>query len=154
MPVSITVTKKDKEIDELCLSLARDEQRKSKCLLRHVGAIITRDRKICSSGFNGIPFGIIPCTKNSPCMNGTSQTGITCNRGCIGLCAEQAAIVEAARKGVDLNGATLYSTHSPCIRCAFFIILVGIRRVVYDERYEDESGINLLEKVGIEVRRP
>jgi dCMP deaminase len=154
MSVSISVTKRGKETDDLYLSLARDQAKKSKCLLRQVGAIITRNGRILATGYNGIPFEILPCSNSSPCMNGrTSQSGgNTCNRGCIGLCAEQFAIIDAAKKGMDLNGATVYCTHSPCIKCAMIMILVGIAEVVYEEKYPDDSAIKLLEKAGVEAK--
>lgn len=151
MSVSISVMKRGRDEDEFYLSLARDQAKKSKCLLRQVGAVITRDGRILSTGYNGIPFEILPCTNSSSCMNGNNSQsgGNSCNKGCIGLCAEQFAILEAAQKGMNLNGATMYCTHSPCIKCAMTMILVGIAEVVYEERYPDDSAIELLEKAGI-----
>jgi dCMP deaminase len=146
---------KDKRHD-MYLSLARNSAHKSKCPKRQVGAIIVKNGSILGTGYNGIPFGILDCVRENLCMNNHNDAKANCNtsyRGCIGLCAEQIAIINAARKGIEVDGATLYCTHSPCIKCAMCIVAANIAEVIYEEEYPNNLAMKFLEKAGVSVKK-
>jgi dCMP deaminase len=120
--------------------------RRGTCERAQVGAVISRDGRIISTGYVGAPAGAEHCTSVG-CQLGN-------HNGCIRtIHAEANAIAYAARAGTGTESAELFCTHSPCEPCAKLIISAGIRRVVYATRYRDETGVNLLESVGIEVRQ-
>lgn len=119
---------------------------------RQVGAIIVRDKRILTTGYNGAPQGIPSCKERAECVreimgipSGTRQ------EMCYAVHAEQNAIVQAAKLGLSLEGATLYCTHQPCSICTRLIINSGIKRVVYDEGYPDEFSLKLFSLAGVEI---
>lgn len=119
---------------------------------RQVGAIIVRDKRILTTGYNGAPQGIPSCKERVECVreimgipSGTRQ------EMCYAVHAEQNAIVQAAKLGLSLEGATLYCTHQPCSICTRLIINSGIKRVVYDEGYPDEFSLKLFGLAGVEI---
>ena len=121
---------------------------------RHVGAIIVKDKHVLTTGYNGAPAGIQSCTERGECLrrkldipSGTRQ------EICYAVHAEQNAIVQAARLGVNVNGATLYCTHQPCVICAKIIINAGIKRVVYKHGYPDEFSLTLFSDAGVTVEK-
>ena len=121
---------------------------------RHVGAIIVKDKHVLTTGYNGAPAGIQSCTERGECLrrkldipSGTRQ------EICYAVHAEQNAIVQAARLGVNVNGATLYCTHQPCVICAKIIINAGIKRVVYKHGYPDEFSLALFSDAGVTVEK-
>jgi dCMP deaminase len=119
---------------------------------RQVGAIITRDKRILTTGYNGAPAGLKSCKEKGVCMR--EQLGIpsgTRHELCYAVHAEQNAIIQAAKQGIALDGATLYCTHQPCSICCKMIINSGIRRVVYKEGYPDEFSMKMFEEAGMVV---
>lgn len=119
---------------------------------RHVGAIIVRDKRVLTTGYNGAPSGIKSCVERGECLR--KKLGIpsgTRHELCYAVHAEQNAIAQAAKLGVVLEGATLYCTHQPCVICAKMIINSGIKRIVYKEGYPDEFSIELLKEAGVET---
>lgn len=121
---------------------------------RQVGAVIVRDKRILTTGYNGAPSGIRSCVEKGECMR--DKLGIksgTCAELCYAVHAEQNAIVQAAKLGLSLEGATLYCTHQPCSICSRLIINSGIKRVVYDLGYPDDFSLELFEKAGVEIVR-
>lgn len=121
--------------------MARVWASNSYCRRRQVGALIVKDKMIISDGFNGTPSGF---------ENICEEDGIT--KPYV-LHAEANAITKVAKSGNNSDGATLYVTAAPCIECSKLIIQAGIRRVVYEDEYRLEDGINLLKRAGIEVER-
>jgi dCMP deaminase len=109
--------------DEYFLRIACDVATRATCLRRHVGAVIVRDKRILSTGYNGSPPGQPHCT----------DVGCLIEDGrCIRtLHAEQNALIQAALHGVSTQGATLYGTCRPCHVCARMIVGAGIERVVF-----------------------
>lgn len=106
---------------------------------RHVGAIIVKDKRVLTTGYNGAPENIQSCADRKECLrrklnipSGTKQ------EICYAVHAEQNAIIQAARLGVNISGATLFCTHQPCVICAKMIINAGISRVVYRHGYPVE----------------
>ena len=122
------------------------------CYRRKVGAIIVKDKRVLTTGYNGAPAGISSCVDRGEClrekMNIPSGTRA---ETCYAAHAEQNAIIQAARYGANIDGATLYCTHQPCVICAKMIINAGIKRVVYKEGYPDEFSIRLFEEAGTKI---
>lgn len=119
---------------------------------RHVGAIVVRDKRVLTTGYNGAPSGIKSCVERGECLR--KKLGIpsgTRHELCYAVHAEQNAIAQAAKLGIVLEGATLYCTHQPCVICAKMIINSGIKRIVYKEGYPDEFSIELLKEAGVET---
>lgn len=121
---------------------------------RHVGAVIVRDKRILTTGYNGAPSGIVSCVDRGECMR--VKLGIasgTRHELCYAVHAEQNAIIQAAKLGISVQGATLYCTHQPCVICCKMIINSGISRVVYREGYPDEFSLRLFAEAGVNVER-
>lgn len=119
---------------------------------RHVGAIIVRDKRVLTTGYNGAPSGVKSCVEKGECLR--KKLGIpsgTRHELCYAVHAEQNAIAQAAKLGIVLEGATLYCTHQPCVICAKMIINSGIKRIIYKEGYPDEFSLQLLKEAGVET---
>ena len=128
--------------DETLMEVARAYARRSTCCRRHVGAAIGKDGRTLSTGYNGAPSGLPHCTPE------TCNENHSCTRTAH---AEMGAIAYAARHGIKIEGATIYTTVSPCTICAWLIINSGIKRVVYAEAFRDTQPIDDLRAAGIEV---
>ncbi len=111
------------------------------CSRLQVGAVIAKNTRVVSSGYNGAPAGIDHCVHldDKPCE--------------VAAHAEENAIVFAARSGISTDGATMYCTHAPCSRCARLIINAGIAFVFFDKYYRSTGGIDLLNAAFIPVRQ-
>jgi len=133
------------------MGIARLVSTRSTCLRRQVGAVIVRDRRILTTGYNGPPRGIAHCDVVG-CLR--EQMGVPSGQRldiCRALHAEQNAIIQAALHGVYTEGAMIYVTHQPCFTCAKMIINAGIVRVVYGEGYPDELARQVLEEARVEL---
>ncbi len=126
--------------DRAYLRIATEWGRLSYCKRKQVGAIIVRDRMIISDGYNGTPSGFENCCEDA---DGFTQWYV--------LHAEANAILKVARSTQSCEGATLYITLSPCKECSKLIHQSGIKRVVYQHGYRDDSGLQFLIKAGVEV---
>ena len=121
---------------------------------RKIGAIIVRDKRILTTGYNGAPSGIKSCVERGECLR--RKMGMpsgTRHEMCYAIHAEQNAIVQAARLGIRIDGATLYCTHQPCVICAKMIVNANIARVVYKNGYPDEFSMHILSEAGVLVQR-
>ena len=121
---------------------------------RSVGAVVVRDRRVLTTGYNGAPAGIVSCKEKGYCMR--DKLGIpsgTQHEKCYAVHAEQNAIVQAAKMGVSLLGATLYCTHQPCTICSKIIINSGISDIIYKYDYPDEFAQQLLKEAKVNVYR-
>ena len=117
---------------------------------RKIGAVIVKNKRIVTTGYNGAPAGIRTCVERGECLR--EKLGIpsgTRHEICYAVHAEQNAIIQAARLGSSIDGATLYCTHQPCVLCAKMIVNSGIRRVVYREGYPDEFALQMLTEGGV-----
>lgn len=141
--------------DDIYMNLATDLARRSHCVKAQVGAVLTRDTRIISIGYNGPPSGTHNCDEEWP------ETG--CPRDSKGSCslalhAEENAIIYAVKNGVSLEGATLYTTLSPCLSCARLIYSSGVRKMIYKHSYAEykglplDEGIEFLRKFGVHVQ--
>lgn len=131
---------KQHQLDQRYLRMARIWAENSYCQRRQVGALVVKDQRIISDGYNGTPCGF-----ENQCED---EQGVTHPYV---LHAEANAITKLARSSNNSDGATLYVTASPCIECAKLIIQAGIKRVVYGEKYRLDDGLNLLKKANIKV---
>lgn len=139
-------------IDEVMLEVTRSLARRSTCRRRHMGALMTTPEGfILASGYNGAPSGAPHCT-DIGCARDNIESG-TRHELCRAVHAEQNAIVQAAKHGISLKGATCYCTNQPCIICAKLMVNLGIARVVYLYDYPDKKGIDALLDAGVEVVR-
>ncbi len=136
------------------MDLAGNLARKSHCVKMKVGAVISKDTRIVSLGYNGPPAGTHNCDQEWP------ESGCARDRkgGCsLALHAEANAILYAAKNQITLEGGTLYVTLSPCLPCARIIYTTGIRKVIYRDSYaaykgiDEEEGVNFLKRFGVEV---
>ena len=121
---------------------------------RQVGAVIVRDKRILTTGYNGAPAGVTSCKDRCECMREklNIQSG-TRQEMCYAVHAEQNAVIQAAKLGISLQGATLYCTHQPCSMCTRIIINSGIERVVYEQGYPDEFSLELFKEAGIKIEK-
>lgn len=121
---------------------------------RKIGAVIVKNKRIVTTGYNGAPAGIKTCVERGECLR--EKLGIasgTRAEMCYATHAEQNAIIQAAKLGVSIDGATLYCTHQPCVICAKMIVNAGIRRVVYRHGYPDTFSLEILSEAGVLLER-
>jgi dCMP deaminase len=131
--------------DEYFIEITRAVAKRSTCRRAQVGAIIVKDKRILTTGYNGAPRGLPHCLDV-----GCEIVDGHCVRT---LHAEQNAIIQAALHGVSVEGGTIYSTHQPCHVCAKMIINAGLVRVVYVGEYHDEIAMEYLRLAGVRVER-
>lgn len=124
---------------------------RSSCLRRQVGALLVKDRNILATGYNGVPSGIRHCEATGCLRERLQVPSGERHELCRGLHAEQNAIIQAAKHGTNIDGATLYCTTMPCIICTKMIINAGITKVIYGEGYTDELAREMITEAAIEV---
>jgi len=138
--------------DEYFMQMAELAATRSTCLRRHVGAVIVQDRHMVATGYNGAPRGIMHCGERGGCLR--EKLNVPSGERhelCMGLHAEQNAIIQAATLGQSVEGATIYVTHQPCVICAKMIIKAGIRRIVVKEGYPDQLAVDILAEAGLKI---
>lgn len=119
---------------------------------RQVGAVIVKNKRVMTTGYNGAASGIKICKERGSCLRRELNIPSgTRHEICYATHAEQNAIIQAAKLGVCIDGATLYCTHQPCVICAKMIINSGIKRIVYKDGYPDEFSMQLLRESGVEI---
>lgn len=135
-------------MDITCLVAER-----STCLRRSVGAIIVKEHRILSTGYNGAPSGIRHCSEVGCLRESMNIESGQRHELCRGIHAEQNAIIQAAYHGVPIRGATLYCTNLPCAICTKMLINAGMTEICYKEGYADELSMSLLDEAGIVLRQ-
>ncbi len=140
--------------DEYFMQIARIATLRSNCMKRKVAAVIVKDRRIISTGYNGTPRGVKNCNEGGcPRCNSFADSG-TALSDCFCSHAEENAIVQAAYHGISVREATLYTTFSPCLICTKIIINAGIVEVVYNLDYPlNEVARDLLAEAGVKMRQ-
>ena len=121
---------------------------------RAIGCVIVKDKRIMTTGYNGAPAGLKTCRERGECLR--RKLGIasgTRAEVCYAIHAEQNAIIQAAKLGISIDGATLDCTHQPCSVCTRMIINAGIRRVVYENGYPDDFSLELFHQAGIPLEK-
>jgi len=125
--------------------------KRSTCLRRAVGAIIVKDKRMLTTGYNGAPSGIKHCLEVG-CLREQLNIGSgERHELCRGIHAEQNAIIQAAYHGVSVKGASLYCTNLPCSICAKMIINAGIRKIYYRSGYADSLSQEMLQEAGVDL---
>lgn len=140
--------------DEYFLAIAELVSCRSTCLRRSVGAILVKDKRILTTGYNGAPTGINHCLDLGCLREHYDVPSGERHELCRGLHAEQNAIIQAAMHGVGVQGATLYCTNHPCVICAKMIINAGVGTIVFRDGYSDQLSKNMLREAGINVVQP
>jgi len=138
--IDTILDEKKSRYDKAYMRMAIEWAKLSHCKRAQVGSLIVKDGMIISDGFNGSPTGL-----NNDCEDMANDTYWYV------IHSEANAILKCAKNGSSSKGATLYLTHSPCKDCAKMILQSGIERVVYNEKYRDNDGINFLKDSGIEI---
>ncbi len=140
--------------DEYFMNIATTVASRSNCMKRKVAAVVTIDRRIISTGYNGTPRGTVNCNEggcprcNSFAPGGTGLAECLCSHG------EENAITQAAYHGVTLRGGTIYTTFSPCLWCTKMIINAGLLEVVYNSDYPlGETSLALLREANVKLRK-
>ncbi len=139
--------------DTYFMDMAKLAARRSSCLRRAVGAVLVKDRRVLSTGYNGVPSGVTHCEVAGCLREKLDVPSGERHELCRGLHAEQNAIIQAAFHGVSIRGAVLYCTNLPCIICAKMLINAGVLRIVYAEGYADALTEEMLVEVGMELVR-
>lgn len=125
----------------------------SKCLRDKVGAVIVKDGKIISKGYNAVVGGVRDCPEIGCIRDLLNIPSGTRREVCRGICAEQHAISNASRNGVNISDSTIYITASPCHLCSKLIVNSGIKEIVYDKEYKDMLAEDFLMESGIKTRK-
>jgi dCMP deaminase len=128
------------------MEIARVVASRATCDRKHVGAVLVRERTILSTGYNGSIKGLPHCDEAGHMMEGGHCVAT--------IHAEANAILQAARNGVRIEGADIYTTASPCWPCFKLIANAGLHRIVYGEFYRDERIFDYSGKLGIELQGP
>jgi len=139
--------------DEYFMDIVDLVKERSTCLRRQVGALIVKDKRILSSGYNGAPSGCAHCDEIGCLREKNKIPSGERHELCRASHAEQNAIVQAAKHGIAIDGSTIYVTTQPCVICSKLIINSGITRVVYKGSYPDELSLKLLNEAKIDIMR-
>lgn len=140
--------------DAYFMNVARVVASRSNCVKRKVAAVVTLDKRIISTGYNGTPRGVRNCNEGGCARCNAFGRGGADLGDCVCSHGEENAITQAAYHGVSLRGATLYTTYCPCLLCTKMIINAGIVEVVYNGDYPlGEVSLSLLREAGVKVRQ-
>ena len=142
------------DFDDIFIALATNLAKRSHCVKKKVGAVLAKETRIISIGYNGPPAGTYNCDEKWP--------GVGCSRDAKGSCflalhAEQNAILYAVKNHTSVEGAVLYVTLAPCLPCARVIFSAGIEKVIYVESYaaykgiKQEEGVAFLKEFGVTI---
>ncbi|MDR3601992.1 MAG: dCMP deaminase family protein [Desulfosporosinus sp.] len=137
--------------DNYFMQMAQVVAGRSTCLRRQVGAVMVKDKQILTTGYNGSPSGLLHCDVVGCLRQSLNVPSGERHEICRAVHAEQNALVQAAKHGVMIDGADLYSTHQPCVLCVKLMINAGIRRVVYRHSYPDQLAVAMAREAGLEL---
>ena len=137
--------------DEYFMKIVDLVKTRSTCLRRQVGALIVKEKRIITSGYNGAPAGITHCAEVGCLRDQLKIPSGERHELCRAIHAEQNAIVQAAYTGISVKGATMYVSLQPCSLCAKLMINAGIVKLVYRGSYPDELAMSMLNESGIEL---
>jgi dCMP deaminase len=144
------------KFDDIFMDLAKNLAKRSHCIKAQVGAVLTKDTRIISIGYNGPPAGTHNCDDEFPEQGCPRDSKGSCS---LALHAEQNAILYASKNGASLENTTLYVTLSPCIACARVIYTMKIKKVLFLDSYAQykglavDEGVEFLRKFGVEVEQ-
>jgi len=127
--------------DQYFMEIAHTVATRATCPRLAVGAVLVREHRILTTGYNGAPHGVAHCTESGCIM---------VNDHCVRAThAEANAIVQGALHGVSVAGSTAYCTHQPCVNCTKLLISAGIVKIVYDVPYPDRIATELVTEAGV-----
>lgn len=138
--------------DEYFMRFAELAATRTTCLRRSVGAVIVKNKHILATGYNGAPKKVPHCKDLGGCLR--EKLNVPSGERhelCRALHAEQNAIIQCAMSGQNIEGATIYITHQPCIICSKMIINAGIKRIVVREGYPDNLAKQILSEAGLSI---
>lgn len=144
------------EFKDIFMELAQNLAKRSHCIKAQVGAVLTKDTRIISIGYNGPPKGTHNCDEEWPDKGCSTDSKGSCS---LALHAEQNAIIYALNNGMKIDGSTLYITLSPCLACARLLYSAQVSKVVYLKSYAEykglasDEGVDFLRRFGVEVEK-
>ena len=144
------------QFDDIFMELAVNLAKRSHCIKRHVGAVLTKDTRIISIGYNGPPAGTHNCDEEWPDKGCPRDSKGGCS---LAIHAEQNALLYAVKNKTEVKGATMYVTLAPCLACARILYTMGVSKVIYLNSYaeykgiDSDEGVDFLVKFGVDVER-
>lgn len=139
--------------DEYFMSIAEQVSGRSTCLRRNIGAVLVKDKRILATGYNGVPSGLAHCEDVGCLREQRNIESGSRHELCRGIHAEQNAVIQAAKHGIPIDGASIYCTHQPCVLCAKILINAGVIEIMFRESYPDPLSQELLAEAGIVPRQ-
>lgn len=139
--------------DEYFMAIASQVAGRSTCIRRHTGAVLVKDKRILATGYNGTPAGLRHCEEVGCLREQRAIPSGSHHELCRGIHAEQNAVIQAAKHGIPIDGATIYTTHQPCVLCAKILLNAGVVDIVYGEAYPDPLSEELLAEAELHPRR-
>ncbi|PKL40591.1 MAG: cytidine deaminase [Spirochaetae bacterium HGW-Spirochaetae-1] len=137
--------------DDYFMKIAEDVATRSTCIRRNVGAVVVKDKRILTTGYNGPPSGISHCTPETCLRTKFNVPSGERHELCRGLHAEQNAIIQAAYHGVQIRNGIIYVTHQPCSICTKMLINSGITKFIFNSPYVDPLADEMVKEAGIEM---
>ena len=134
------------------MSIAEQVAGRSTCMRRHTGAVLVKDKRILATGYNGVPAGLAHCEQVGCLREERNIASGSHHELCRGIHAEQNAVIQAAKHGIAIAGASVYCTHQPCVLCAKILVNAGVVEIVFRDSYPDELATALLTEAGIVPR--
>jgi dCMP deaminase len=125
--------------------------KRSTCTRRCVGAVVVKDKRILSTGYNGAPSGVRHCIETGCLREELNIASGERHELCRGIHAEQNAIIQAAYHGVSIKEASLFCTNLPCSICAKMIINAGIITIYYQTGYADQLSSDMMKEAGVDI---
>ncbi|MEW6358425.1 MAG: cytidine/deoxycytidylate deaminase family protein [Planctomycetota bacterium] len=138
--------------DQYFMKIAQEVATRSTCLRRHVGCVLVIEKRILATGYNGVPTGIEHCETRGCLRDEHNVPSGERHELCRGLHAEMNVLLQAARYGIKIDEATLYSTTFPCSLCAKMAVNGGIKHIICSSDYPDDLSKEILKEGGIDVR--
>lgn len=139
--------------DEYFMEIAELVKKRSTCLRRQVGAVIVKDNRILTTGYNGVPPKMKHCEEIGCLRQELNVPSGERHELCRALHAEQNAIIQAAKHGISVEDSTIYVTAQPCVICAKILIASGIKRIVFKGDYPDKLSQSMLNESGIKIEK-
>ena len=139
--------------DTYFMEMAHLISTRSTCVRRQVGAVIVKDKRVLTTGYNGSPKGTMHCEELGCLRVQKNIPSGTMHELCRGVHAEQNAVIQAAYFGISIAGGTIYTTTYPCSMCSKILINAGIKELVYSDSYPDEMSQKLFDETSITVRK-
>jgi dCMP deaminase len=137
--------------DEYFMEMAEVAAKRSSCMRRTVGAVLVKGNHIVSTGYNGSVSGLRHCKEVGCLRDKLNIPSGQRHEICRGAHAEENTVIQAALHGTSTEGATLYTTFSPCTHCAKIIANAKIKKVICGGKYPDDLGMEILKEAGVEV---